>query len=176
MLKKAYVAISLIFVVIVMSLIACSPSEKKDFLPYQDGLFESTATLLINSKKYTVDIIKNNENGYRISFSSPENMQGVCIDKDGDNYTYSVGSVHIPIKAGSNLASESFKLLQLSKESLVSSESALLNGVKVEIKRFKTEDQSVTLYLSEDTKLPLRIEADLGGNDVVLSFSKFEIK
>ena len=173
--KKAYFAILLVVVCVLAVFSGCS-SKSEEFLPYQNGLFEATATLEVNSKKYSVDINKTDDNVYRLSFLSPDSLKGVCIDKNKNDLIYSVGGVHVPIRAGSNLAAESFGLLSLSKEDLISAESALLNGVKVEVKKFKNDENSVILFLSDETKMPLRIEANIGGNDITLSFSRFEVK
>lgn len=174
MVKKRMAVLVLIMCLCVFVISGCK-GEKKEFLEYQQGLFEAYGTLEINSDKYSIYINKQAADTYKISFDKPDNLKGVSIEKCGDKLTYSVGSVHIPIKEGTNITAESLKLFELSKDRLILSEETNYNGVKVNIKQFDGDMGGVKLYLLSETLLPIRIEAEINGVNVVMSFSSFNV-
>lgn len=174
MVKKRKIKFILLMCFFVLVISGCK-GEKKEFLDYQQGLFEAYGTLEINSEKYSVYINKQAPDSYKISFDKPDNLKGVSIEKKGDSVTYSVGSVHIPIKEDTNVTAQTLKLFELSKEKLVLSEDTTYNGVKVSIKQFDSDIGGVKLYLLSETLLPIRIEAEINGVNVVMSFSSFNV-
>ena len=174
MVKKRVIKFITVLCFCVVLISSCA-KEKREFLDYQNKLFESYGSLEINSEKYSVYISKQAEDTYKITFDKPDNLKGVSIEKKGDGTTYSVGSVHIPIKEGSNVTAQALKLFELSKEKLVLSEDTTFNGVKVNVKQFDTDMGGVKLYLLSDTLLPVRIEAEIDGVNVVMSFSSFNV-
>ena len=172
---KKRMAILVVTMCLFMFVISGCKGEKREFLEYQQGLFEAYGTLEINSEKYSVYINKQAQDTYKISFDKPDNLKGVSIEKCGEKITYSVGSVHIPIKEGTNITAECLKLFELSKDKLILSEDTNFNGVKVNIKQFDSDMGGVKLYLLSETLLPIRIEAEINGVNVVMSFSSFNI-
>ena len=169
--KKIFVSILL-----VIGLFLCGCSNKpKEFLEYQKSNFNSEATLEINSEKYSVSIEKKDNDTYKITFLSPENMKGVFVEKNGESIVYSVGSMSIPMESGTNLIADMTEVFNLTKENLVSEKDEMFNGVKVNTKRFDCDFGNAIVYVSLETMLPIRIEADVDGNLVIMSFSSFVI-
>ncbi len=171
MIKK--IAVSIIILITVL-LIGCTQTTPP-FLEYQSKKFEADATLEINSEKYSVNITKNDNDNFILTFTAPDTISGVCIEKNKDGLFFSTGNVHIPLKDGSNITAETLNLFSLSKNELISTQPEMLNGVKVNIAEFSCPFGSVKLYISTETSLPVLIKANINGNDVVMSFSKFEV-
>ena len=146
-----------------------------DILDYQTKNFTAAATLQVNGEDFTVTVKKTGKDNYTLTYDSPANIKGVGIEKNGDGLYFSAGSVHIPLKTDSNITASALNLFSLLKKDLTSLTEESLGGVKVEKGVFNTSFGAVTLYVSKETSLPIIIEADIKGNDVVISFSSFEI-
>ncbi len=172
MFKKA-LAFTLFLITVLFCLFSCAHKEK-DFLSYQNYSFSTDATLDVNGEKYGINISRSDKSEYKLSFLSPDTMNGVSITKSNGKLTYSVGSVHIPIKSNTNITAESLRLFELQKSDLVSTESTLIGGVNVDKKVFKSEYGSVKLYLSAETGNPVLIDADINGNPVKMYVSRFD--
>ncbi|MBE6718722.1 MAG: hypothetical protein E7574_05675 [Ruminococcaceae bacterium] len=165
--------IASIILVMAIILFGCS-SKPETFLEYQNSNFEAEATLEINSDKYSVNIVKSAPDTYKITFLSPENLQGVFIEKNGENVVYSVGNVQIPIKNGTNLVADMTEVFSMAKENLVSDKDEMFNGVKVNTKKFSKETIDTVVYVSAENSLPIRIETSINGNEINMTFSSFK--
>ncbi len=160
--------------IITLFVFGCTP-KKQPHLDYQQKNFECLADLKINGEDYSVKYLKTDNDNYKITYTAPETVSGITIEKNNEGLFFSVGNVHIPLKDKSNITAETFKLFNLSKTDLVSTKNDMFGGVKVKISDYKCSFGNVKLYLSNETDLPLRIEAGINGNNVVLSLSEFEI-
>ena len=129
----------------------------------------------INGEDYVAKYLKEDNDDYKITYTAPETVSGVTIEKNAEGLFFSVGNVHIPMKDKSNITAETIRLFSLSKLDLVSTQKDMLGGVKVKISDYKCSFGNAKLYLSEETELPLRIEASINGNTVVMSLSEFRI-
>ena len=170
--KKTVVSLLLLVLLFVLG---CTKTDTP-FLEYQSKNFDSTAKLEVNGQNYTVNIQKTSPENFTLTFTSPDTISGVSIEKKGDELFFSSGNVHIPMKENSNISAETIKLFNLSKEDMISTSTDSLGGVKVNIAEFKCDYGNVKLYLSADTSLPVLIEANIKGNSVKLSFSSFAVK
>ena len=170
MFKRKIIGILLIFVIM---LTGCGGNTKDEFLGYQNINFSTCASMEINGEKYTVKIDKTSEEIYNMAFISPNEMSGVSIEKKEGTVTYSVGGVHIPIEEKTNVAAMALGLFELVQKELVSADTELLNGVRVNVLKFKNEEREVTLYISSDSGLPIIIDSQICGNTVKFSFSEF---
>ena len=167
--------ITIIFMlVITLFVFGCTP-KKQPHLEYQNKNFECVADMKINDEDYAVKYSKQDNDSYKIIYTAPETVSGITIEKNTEGLFFSVGNVHIPLKDKSNITAETIKLFNLSKLDLVSTKNDMLGGVKVKISDYKCNFGNVKLYLSAETDLPLRIEAGINGNTVVLSLSEFNI-
>jgi hypothetical protein len=166
--------LSIMLLIIFIFSIGCTNTEQP-FLSYQDKNFEAKATLDIKGKKYTAQISKQSQDKYTITFIEPENLKNVCIERNGEELSYSIGSIHIPIQEKTNLTARCLRLFNLQKDQLQSTKTDLYNGVKVNIADFNTDYGKVTLYLSTEKDIPLRIEATIDGTPVCLNLSEFNI-
>ncbi len=166
--------LSVILLLFVVAFVGCKKKEEK-FLSYQQENFEAKISFEIKSEKYTADLVKSAKDNYKITFQSPETIKGVSVEKKGEELHFSVGDVHIPIKEQSNITAKIHRLFELSEDDLFQTEATLYNGVKVNITNFATSYGKVTLYLSADKNIPIRIEADIDGCMVDLNISDFKI-
>ncbi len=164
----------LLMLVITLFVFGCTP-KKQTHLDYQSKNFECLADLKINNEDYSIKLSKTDNQNYKITYTAPETVSGITIEKNNDGLFFSVGNVHIPLKDKQNITAETIKLFNLSKNNLVSTVTDMFGGVKVKISDYKCNFGNVKLYLSDDTGLPLRIEASINGNSVVMSLSKFEV-
>ena len=164
----------LFMVILTLFVFGCSP-KKQPHLEYQTKNFECVADIKINGEDYSVKYSKTDNENYKITYTAPETVSGITIEKNNEGLFFSVGNVHIPLKDKSNITAETIKLFNLSKTDLVSTKSDMFGGVKVKISDYKCNFGNVKLYLSAETDLPLRIEAAINGNNVILSLSEFEI-
>lgn len=164
----------LFMLVITLFVFGCTP-KKQTHLEYQTKNFECVADIKINGEDYSVKYLKTDNQKYKITYTAPETVSGITIEKNNEGLFFSVGNVHIPLKDKSNITAETIKLFNLSKTDLVSTKSDILSGVKVKIFDYKCNFGNVKLYLSDETDLPLRIEAGINGNTVVMSLSEFKI-
>ncbi len=158
----------------VLFTVGCSHTSPS-FLPYQSQSFFAKATLDINHEKYSVDITKDSGNVYKIVFTSPETLNGVCVEKNGKDISYKFGNVSIPLFADSTLCSYITECFELKKSDMASIKSELYNGTKVNISTFSCSFGELTLILSAETNLPLRIETTVNDIPVILNFSDFTI-
>ena len=142
---------------------------------YQTNPFEAAATLEVGGEKYSVNINKSADGSYTLSFTAPETIKGVTIEKNTEGLFFSAGSVRIPIKEGSNITAEALKLFDLPKSSLESITPEMLGGVKVNTALYKCGFGNAKICLSYDTGLPVVMEASIKGTEVRLSFSSFNI-
>jgi hypothetical protein len=164
----------LLMLVITLFVFGCTP-KKQTHLEYQTKSFECLVDLKINNEDYSIKLSKTNNDNYKITYTAPETVSGITIEKNNEGLFFSVGNVHIPIKNQSNITAETIKLFNLSKTDLISTKKDMFGGVKVKISDYKCNFGNVKLYLSDETNLPLRIEASINGNSVIMSLSKFEI-
>lgn len=164
----------LLMLVITLFVFGCTP-KKQTHLDYQSKNFECLADLKINNEDYSIKLSKTNNQNYIITYTAPETVSGITIEKNNDGLFFSVGNVHIPLKDKSNITAETIKLFNLSKNNLVSTVTDMFGGVKVKISDYKCNFGNVKLYLSAETNLPLRIEASINGNSVVMSLSEFKV-
>ncbi len=164
----------ILMLTITLFVFGCTP-KKQPHLEYQAKNFECTAGLKINGENYSINVTKTEKGDYTLTFTSPETVSGITIEKTNGEHFFSVGNVHIPLKENTNITAEALKLFDLSKKELISTVSDMYGGVKVKVSDYQCEFGKVKLYLSADTQLPLRIEADINGNEVVISFSNFTI-
>lgn len=166
--------LSLCFVLLLVFMVGCKKDDEP-FLSYQKENFEANITLEIKDEKYSANISKKGQDTYTVSFTSPDTMKGVSVEKKGNELFMTVGDVHLPIKEQSNITAKIHRLFELSEDEMFQSEAKLYNGVKVNITSFATSYGSVTLFLSADKNIPLRIEASIDGCPVNINISDFKI-
>lgn len=147
--------------------------QKNTFLDYQKDNFDCDASLEINGNAYSVNVKKTSETDYLLTFTEPQEIHGVSIEKNKDGIFLSAGRVHVPVKEGTNTSADLLKLFSLSKTDHVSTVSDMLGGVKATIWDFDCDFGNAKVYLSEESGYPLRMEADVYGNRVIMSFSRF---
>ena len=167
--------ITILFMLVITLFVFGCTQKKQTHLEYQTQKFECLADIKINSEDYSVKYSKTDNDNYKITYTAPETVSGITIEKNNEGLFFSVGNVHIPLKDKSNITAETIKLFNLSKLDLVSAKSDMLGGVKVKISDYKCNFGNVKLYLSDETNLPLRIEAGINGNTVIMSLSDFKI-
>lgn len=147
--------------------------KQPSFLSYQDGNFSLTASAEINGNKYALEISRLANDNYKLTFTEPDTIKGVSLEKNGDELFLSVGGVHLPMKEETNITAKLFSLFMLKKDKLTSTKADLINGVKVNVLDFSYDFGNVSLVLSADKNIPLRITADIKGTEVVLNISEF---
>lgn len=174
MLKTIKKTITLILTVLLLLPVSGCSSPKHEHLPYQNADFACTAGMRVNGKDYSINVSKESNN-FVLSFTAPSEISGVSIEKTSEGLFFSAGSVHIPMKEGSNVSAEALKLFQLSDKDLKNTSTELYGGVKVNVTYYDCSFGNVKLIQSADTGNPLRIEADVNGNEVILSISEFTI-
>ena len=171
MLKKIAVLL-----VLLLSLVLGGCNQREQTPPdYQTKDFDAQATLEVNGEKYSVSIKKRADEGYVLSFLSPETIKGVTIEKSPEGLFFSSGSVRVPVNEGSNITAETLKLFELPRSDLQSVTPEMLGGVKVNTSFYKCDFGTVKVFLSYDTGLPVVMEANIMGTDVRLSFSEFNV-
>ena len=172
MFKKMLICFILLFTMLFTGCV----NPEQNFLEYQTQGFETKAGVDIDGKKYSVIIKKNAERNVSITFEEPARLKGTTLEIEGDDLYYCVGNLRLPLgNKNNNKIASLMHLFELSKKNIVSNQTDLLNGVKVNIINFKQEEGNVTLYLATDTDIPLRIEANTNGNDITINFSEFKI-
>ena len=171
MLKKALIFLLLTITVLVLG---CRQNSQP-FLEYQNQSFSAKATLKINGTDYGISVTKKPTDSYTLTFTTPDTVKGVCIKKNNEGTFFSTGNVHIPLKDGSNITAETFKLFSLSKNDLTASSEKQIGGVKVIAHSFDCAFGKAEVLVSTETNLPLQFTADIKGNEVILTISEFVI-
>ena len=159
--------------IFLLSFCGCTKNEQ-NFLSYQDKNFEAKIDFEIKEKSYSAKLEKQNTDTYKISFISPETLKNVYIEKKGDELSYSIWNVHIPIQEKTNVCAKIINLFNLSDSELTSAKTKLHNGLKINIADFSTEYGKVTLYISSEKNLPVRIESNIDGVGLNLNISEFK--
>ncbi len=171
MLKKVLLCM-LIFMVVILT--GCKKNES-NLLDYQDKNFETEVKMKMRNEEYSFLVKKKDNSIWKITIISPEKLNGIIVEKTNDGLFYEVGNIKLPIKSDSHFIAQISELFNLSKDNLVSADAVLLNGTKANTAEFKCDFGNVKLYISSETELPIRMEADIYGEQVVLNFINFSI-
>jgi len=166
---------SALLIVLCTFLLSGCVMKKQSFLDYQNSDISAKATLTLNDKEYSIVLnVKNDGNGF-LEYASPSALAGTSLIKEGEKIFCSADGLKVPLNSYNNPSADIFGLFCLSENNLTAINAETVNGLKLNIANFKYDNGEIKLFLSADTYKPIRIEACIRGNSIVLNFSEFNV-
>jgi len=148
---------------------ACTSTAAGDVLSHQQYPFTVVGELVFGSDEYTISLAMTAPMQATLSFLVPETLMGYYFTITPDGVTLSFGDITIPytsnsVPGGSLLIPQ---MLSLTQAQLVNTQQTEQNSVPLTIAVFNTPHGEITLFVNNNSGLPLRIESMHNGVPVV---------